>query len=89
MNNADIFIVGGASLMDACLDYIDAFLITNVLGEYTCDVYIDMRVIKELFPYVTYRSKVYVCNDCMYFFEVRINCNLVKNEIKKYIVSLK
>lgn len=76
----EIFIIGGAHLIHSCLEYIDAVYITNILGTYKCNLFVDIKLIKEIFPYVTYCSKVFYDNGCMYCFEIRLNYNLAKIE---------
>jgi dihydrofolate reductase len=75
----DIYILGGAKLIQSCINYIDAIYITHLLGEYKCNVYLDLDLLKTHFPIIVYRSRVHSDDDCSYAFEIRMReYNLVK-----------
>lgn len=45
----DVFIIGGANLINQSLDVIDEFLLTEIPGDYNCDTHLDLKVIYKLF----------------------------------------
>jgi dihydrofolate reductase len=48
----DVFIIGGANLIKQAFDVIDEFLLTEIPGDYDCDVKIDLDTINKLFVVV-------------------------------------
>lgn len=45
----DIWVIGGAQLLESMLPYIDEIWLNNVGGNYNCDVYLPKEKITELF----------------------------------------
>ena len=46
---SDIWIIGGAQLIEQCLDIIDELWLNNVEGVYNCDTFLPKQKITELF----------------------------------------
>lgn len=45
----DLWIIGGASLIESCLSIIDEIWISNIEGSYDCDVFLPKETINEYF----------------------------------------
>jgi dihydrofolate reductase len=45
----DVWIIGGAQLLESSLDIIDELWLNNVGGEYDCDVFLPYRKIESIF----------------------------------------
>lgn len=45
----DVYIIGGANLIEQCLDVIDEFLITRISGDYNCDTKLPLELITDNF----------------------------------------
>ena len=45
----DIWIIGGATLIESCMDTIDEFWLNRVQGDYNCDVFLPRDLIMDQF----------------------------------------
>jgi dihydrofolate reductase len=45
----DVWLIGGATLIESCIDIIDAFWLSHVLGNYDCDVFLPRDLIMAQF----------------------------------------
>lgn len=66
-----VFILGGVQIIESCIEYIDELFIVHILGHYDCNIYINIAKMKDKFPVISFKSKVYNSNSCLYFFEIR------------------
>jgi dihydrofolate reductase len=49
----NVWIIGGAKLINSCWDLIDEIYLTRTISEYTCDTFIDLVQLKETFSMVS------------------------------------
>ncbi|MDB9980531.1 dihydrofolate reductase [bacterium] len=47
--NKDIWVIGGAQLVEGMMPYIDEFWLNNVDGDYECDTFLPKRKIEKLY----------------------------------------
>ena len=45
----DVWLIGGATLIESCIDIIDEFWLSHVLGNYDCDVFLPRELIMDQF----------------------------------------
>lgn len=45
----DVWIIGGAALVEGCIDIIDEFWLNRVQGDYNCDVFLPKELITDRF----------------------------------------
>ena len=45
----EVFVIGGANLIQQLLPELDRFYLTRISGEYNCDTFLDLEQIKKLF----------------------------------------
>ena len=48
----DVWLIGGATLIESCIDVIDEFLLNMVDGDYDCDVFLPKDLILDKFTQV-------------------------------------
>lgn len=52
-SNKDIYIIGGQSIYDSLMDFIEAFYITEIDASYKCDRFFNYTFVKEKFKNVS------------------------------------
>jgi dihydrofolate reductase len=55
----DIWIIGGAQLIESCLDIIDELWLNNVGGDYDCDIFLPKEKITEMFRADSVEVKIF------------------------------
>ena len=58
----DVWIIGGARLIEGMMDYIDEFHLSQINGTYNCDTFLPSTVIQELYTLTSsqFQGDVYV-----------------------------
>jgi len=58
----DVWIIGGARLIEGMMDYIDEFHLSQINGTYDCDTFLPSTVIQELYTLTSsqFQGDVYV-----------------------------
>ena len=56
-DDADIWVIGGAQLLEGCLPVIEELWLNNVGGDYECDVFLPKQSITGLFEPLTTETK--------------------------------
>jgi len=58
----DVWIIGGARLIEGMMDYIDEFHLSQINGTYNCDTFLPSTVIQELYTLTSsqFHEDVYV-----------------------------
>ena len=58
----DVWIIGGARLIEGMMDYIDEFHLSQISGTYNCDTFLPSTVIQELYTLTSsqFQGDVYV-----------------------------
>lgn len=51
-SNKEIFIIGGQSIYDQCMNVIEKFFVTEIDVDYHCDKFFNLNFVKENFPIV-------------------------------------
>lgn len=71
-NEKDLYVIGGASIIDELFDEIDMVYLTRIMAVAKCDTYIDLPRIKKTFSNIVQESKLYTRGKYSYYFEKRV-----------------